>query len=688
MKLSEVVQSAPLKLSDVQSAPQPSTTGPLDGMSTADKFIAAIGQGMHSTAQGAEQLVAHYPWLVGPEAVVQSAFDPGWKDRIDTDVADSARMDRPLLNTSPGQWGSLAGSAALTAPIGGIGGGGAQSANWLGRAIQAIKAGAIGGAGAGAVTPVENANDFGTEKLKQIGEGSALGAVVGGGLKQAGEITGALANAAKLPFRMAAGKPVVEAAQEGAAPSPAKDFMTESDRLSQETGVPFTPGQSTGSKGLTTMEQKLRQSKDTADTVFAHDDQAAQALDDYINRMLNNTSKNARSPEETGDLVRTAIKNKIADIEGQRKTLADQQYGAIRQQIGGRPLIEPDNLRAALSDIATENGNIATPGAEALTRFANKTSDSGLGDVNSLMSLRSYLSKVAGGQAKISGEGVDRKVARDLLGAIDNDLDANAEKLGGPVGDMLRTANQNYRNFSGQIDYLKKSPLGKLLGEDVTGTMTGDDFNTIPPEKIVARVKAMTPSEVSVTKTMMQDASPEAWQAVKRRVIEDALEQSRNAAPSQGANTLAMQPTTFVRALQGNTPKGQAWAQSLLEPNELAQLRNAYDAALRLGDKTGYNFSGTGANLEGDVRRAATAAAAHSVTGLAALGASKLAGIMTNKQLAAAMVDPEGRNILLQLRTLGSGSNRSKQLAAQLAAITAEKEKNAPNAGGDTTENP
>jgi hypothetical protein len=665
--------------------PQESTPAPrvTDDMGLVERMLAGYGRGVTALGQGTKQLALHAGGaldLVDPKAVSD----------YDKDVATEAELyNRDLGQTGSGKFGNFVGQAVTTIPIGGIGG---KAAGVLASAGKT----ALQGGAAAALEPVEDVRqpttvadlvsgnepqgeDFLTAKLGQAATGAAMGAGGNVALRGAGALVEKAKNAATLPFRATAGKEVVDAAQKGAAASPAKDFIDESDALSKETGVQFTPGQSTGSKGLTTMEQKARQSARTSDQVFALDNTATKALDDYVTKVMNNTAKNAASPEQTGDLVRTAINSKVGKIEQARRAQADMDYGAVRQASGGQPIIQPDNLRTALADIKTEYGGAPTKAAQKFSAFADQVNKSDIDNVDKLLQLRRQMSRVAGGQDSISGENVDRKAATAILSAIDNDLDASAQRLGGTnVGDLLKTANANYRSASQQIDYLRKSPLGKLLGEEVTN---GDaSFNTIAPEKLIARLKSMTPSEVSTTRAMMQDQSAgtqfagslaDAWQQAKRTLIQDALDKARTAAPSSGANTLAMQPNAFVRALNGHTAQGKAWATAMFEPNELAQLNNAFRAAQRLGDKTGYNFSGTAAQLEADPTLLGAAGSA--LKGNFGTAAGKLSGaigkMLTSSRLAAAMADPNGRKALLQLERLPPGAAKARELTAYLATL-------------------
>ena len=82
-------------------------------------------------------------------------------------------------------------------------------------------------------------------------------------------------------------------------------------------------------------------------------------------------------------------------------------------------------------------------------------------DLPTLLKTRQFLSQVSGGQKLASGAsdqsiGQQKRIATQLLGAIDNDLDASADKLGGDVGAALKTANANYAQKSQQIEGIKR----------------------------------------------------------------------------------------------------------------------------------------------------------------------------------------------------------------------------------------
>jgi hypothetical protein len=125
---------------------------PLDDMSTTDKVLAGVGGAMMDTAQGAGQMVG----LVSPE-----------------DVAEKRRLDAPLLDTTEGKIGNVAGNVATFLPTAMIPG------------ANTMKGASLIGAGIGALQPATS-------------EGEVLSnAALGAGANAAGVKLGNMIGAAK-----------------------------------------------------------------------------------------------------------------------------------------------------------------------------------------------------------------------------------------------------------------------------------------------------------------------------------------------------------------------------------------------------------------------------------------------------------------------------------------------------------
>lgn len=133
------------------TTPEP-TYDPTEGMSTTDKVLAGVGKAMTDLGRGAGQMV-------------------GLVDRAD--VAESRRLDAPLMNTKAGAAGNFAGNVAMLAPTAMIPG-----------ANTVTGAGVIGAA-TGLLQPSTSTG----ETLKNIALGGAGGAV---GQKVANKLPGVI----------------------------------------------------------------------------------------------------------------------------------------------------------------------------------------------------------------------------------------------------------------------------------------------------------------------------------------------------------------------------------------------------------------------------------------------------------------------------------------------------------------
>lgn len=631
---------------------------PTAGMSIGQKLLAGIGQGMTDAYQGANQLGTHLPGFLTTALVpsISPQMLEAAKEQADKDAKDKAQIDKPLLATGAGKVGNLVGNLAATAPLMGVGAG-ADAAGFLPRLAQAAQVGATQGGLAAAVQPVTSDN-YDSTKLGQV----ATGAVLGGGLNAVG--AGGLAALKNLGTGAVgtALNTVNKAANKS-------EFAQEGEALAARTGIDLTPAQISGGKVQTQLENLARQSIFSRNQAFAADQQIAQQWKDYVGRTMDNISQSGGTAADIGQRVQGVVKNAVQNMTSARDAAAAQDYGQIRSLIQGKPAIVPANYMQTLGNLSQEYASGALPGGSDYSKLANAIGDmqaKGLqnADLGTMMQTRRYLSQVAGGQVKLAGDvgiGPQKRIATQLLGAIDQDLDASAQKIGGPIGDMLQQANARYRVASQQIEGLQNSALGKLVGQDFTDALGNGTFNKIPGEAVMQRFQGMTPSQIAATKAIMQANDPEAWQAVKRGVLESALTQAQAAAPSEGANAIAARPGVFVKAL-GDDQK----LSSMFEPGELSQIGDALSAAKRISDKTGANFSGTApaAEVMGMLHTAGSALYGNFMpaAGMAteAMGMRSVANVMANSQ---------GRAVIQRMAALPAGSNQFRELATKLAAI-------------------
>ena len=137
---------------------KPIAADPTEGMSTTNKVLAGIGKAMVDTARGAGQMVG----LVSRD-----------------DVAESRRLDKPLMNTTGGTVGNIIGNVAINAPLAFVPG------------ANSIAGGAAIGAASGLMQP--------SVSSAETAQNLALGGIAGGAVPAA--IRGAqIAKSAIDPF--------------------------------------------------------------------------------------------------------------------------------------------------------------------------------------------------------------------------------------------------------------------------------------------------------------------------------------------------------------------------------------------------------------------------------------------------------------------------------------------------------
>ena len=634
----------------------------VNDMGTTERFMAGMGQGMTSAVNSIEQLMANVPMLAGPLA---GAIPPGMAELTNQRANENARLDAPLLDTTAGQLGGIGGELVATLPAG-MGGKAVQGAGWLAKTLNAARIGAQGGAFAGAAQPVvgEDQQSFGANKAAQVGVGGSVGGLSGGTLNRAGALLENLvpSNAMATVTNYFGGK-----ANKGA-------LAREGEEIAKRTGIDLTPAQVNADPSMTMAENMARQSIFSRSMVAEGDKKRVGQLVEHLDRTLNGISKSGASPEIAGAQVQNAAKNVIKKIEDTRSKVAGEDFGRVEKLVNGAPVIKAQSFDNTLAKLIDEN-SVAPEGsgqaaiAKALESLRSKVSTPGEGGqltdlrVSDMLKTRRYLSQVSGGAATLAGatdKPMQKRAAAMLLEALDDDIEGSAGALGGEIGQALEKANGNYRAFSRQLESVEKSPLRTVLGEDLAGAVESGSFNTVAPEKVMSKLSGMTPTELGVTRRLLEKDNPEAWATFKRGYLESAIEKAKEMPASAGVNTPVMRPTQFVKNVGD-----QKRLEAIYSPQEVAEINAAVNAARRMGDSTGYNFSGTAPAQEalGLMNRVTTAGLRGiSEVGSMALGSRKLARLMN---------DNKGRAALLELSRLPTQSQRARELAAQISAIAA-----------------
>ena len=676
----------------VQAAPSPAAVPApraTDDMSGLDRFRAGIGKGLVDSAEGIAQ--AGIDSFSRPVAASRSAADAvvpagaykdllmGAYDRFLTPqkemrehVGERRALDQDLMDTGAGRLGGFTGAVAGSLPMGGIG----MAGRGVG-AARAIGQNALAGAFQGTLAPVVSDE----ERFKN----GALGAAFGGGLS-------------------AAGRGVMRAAEEAFPPNTLARMLNyfggkanktphaaESEALAQRTGIDFTPGMVSGGKAQTAVENMARQSVFTADTAFEADKRIAEQAIANVNRLMDRITPDGASGQAVGHRVQQTVDKAIDSVVERRDQTAAQQFGAIRRMVGDAKVVDYAATRRVLQDMIQENADVLGADPRRIRMQAQRMLDELSGKdgftLESARKSRSSYGKAARGQSNLLNN-VDRTVnqtfAKRMYAAISDDIDAAGVRLDEAAGfgqngivpqgvnaarpsELLKQANDEYRNHSDLLRLIQQSPMRRLLGDKVD--VDGFTQYSLPPEKVIESMGSMKPSELEQVRHFMERQEPEVWQQYKRLLVDDALAAAETAPTSSGANHVPFNASGFLRALGGDKPAKVDQLRAIFNPGEMAEVMDAMQAARRLGDKFGANFSGTGPYAEVSQASRSFVDALKNMSVSAAVGAASPA--LGLKGVARMMLNADGRRGLIELAQLPPGSKRANDLAAYLASVAA-----------------
>lgn len=657
----------------------------IDRTSFLENLVAGYGRSLPNLYQGAKQAyVDSVASLTGGAADVlgnlggetlgdlrrdAAGYFGGMSKDLQRETNQERRDSKALTSSVGGVLGGALGDIVNTAPL--------LPAGVAAKGASVYRAGgqaALGGAAQGAIQPVAQDGERLTNTL--------LGGAIGGGLAAAGR---GVMNAAEniLPQNITARAMNFFNKRANATP-----FADDGEALAQRTGIELTPGMVSGSKAQTGLENMARQSVFSADEAFKADEKIAEQAIANINRVMDRVSPDSVSPQAIGDRVQRSVDDAVRSVVDRRDAVAKEQFGAIRRMVGDAPVVDYAKTRQALKDMIAENTDVLGADARRVRTQAQRMLDDLSGkdgfSLDSARKSRSSYGAAARGQANLLSNvdrNVNRTFAKRMYAAISDDMDAAGQRLDEAAGfgqngimpeganvtrpsEMLQAANDEYRNHSDLLRKIEQSPLRRLLGDKVD--VDGFTSYSLPPEAVVQRIDAMKPSELAQVRYFMERNEPEVWGQYKRMIVEDALSAAQTAPASAGANTVPFNAGGFIRALGGDKPEKIEKLRATFDPSEMEEIMDALQAARRMGDKFGANFSGTGPYNEVLQASNGFIDAMRNVSLKA--GVATAAPIAGFNKVARMMVNSDGRKALIELSRLPPGSRKANDLAAYLAA--------------------
>lgn len=650
-----------------------------------DNFVAGYGRSLPNLAQGAKQ--AYIDSVAG---LTQGAADvlgdfggqtlgdarrgaATYFGDLSRDLRQKTNQERrdseALTRSGGGVLGGFLGDVINTAPLLPVG----VAARGAG-VTKAVGQAALGGSLQGAVQPVAKEG----ERL----DNTVLGGVLGGGLSALGRGAMTLGENV-LPQNVTA-----RALNFFNDRANSKPFAAEGEALAQRTGIDLTPGMVSGGRSQTAMENMARQSVFSADTAFQADERIANQAIANVERIMDRISPDSVSTQSIGQRVQESVDQAVKRVADRREAVAKEQYSAIRRMVGDAPIVDYAKTRQVLQDIIGENTDVLGADARRVRTQAQRMLDELSGkdgfSLDSARKSRSSYGAAARGQSNLLSNvdrNVNKTIAKRMYAAISEDIDSAGQRLDEAAGfgqngmvpagtnvmrpsEMLKAANDEYRNHTDLLRKIEQSPLRRLLGDKLD--VDGFTSYSLPLETVVNRINEMKPSELAQVRYFMEKNEPEVWGQYKRMIVEDALSAAQTAPASAGANHVPFNAGGFIRALGGDKVDKIERLKATFDPSEMSEIMDALQAARRMGDKFGTNFSGTGPY--GEVVQASNGfvdAFKNASVRAAAGTAAPIAGF---NKVARMMVDSNGRRALIELSRLPPGSRKANDLAAYLAA--------------------
>jgi len=500
--------------------------------------------------------------------------------------------------------------------------------------------------------------------------------------------------------------------------SAATPFAREGERLAQDTGIELTPGARTGNRFMTAMENTARQYSPTADRVQDVDIKIANQAIARVNTLADQISKNKGDPETLGNRIMGTVQAAARKLDDMRRSVADRDYAAVRDIAGDGKVIRLQSFADELGKIIDDYSNVAgsdaqkvvaqaraalgritgvieqgtptrtiqTPAGNGIRLYGSPTVSGTLDNtIDEALKTRSFYGQASRGGANVFEDiapNLQRRLSSRLFRAINEDFDNAADTLNGPLKQALSQANSNYKRASQSIEFLEKSALGKMVGDDlVDAAMTGTKVNTTSGEQIMQRISGMHPSVRRNSIDIISKWNPQLAQDIRAQVLRDALDQAAAIPPSaKGSSQVPISFNRFITALGSQKVSFDKNLESYgFTPKEIKDIRDTASAMLRQGDRTGTNFSNTEVmrqNMEvsqamGDTVRAGVtggfSALATGAIGRAVTLAGKRIGM---NRIVDAMASDEGRKAL---RTLSSPKASPQAVLAAFATIDPEQ---------------
>lgn len=491
--------------------------------------------------------------------------------------------------------------------------------------------------------------------------------------------------------------------------SEATPFAKEGERLATETGIDLTSGARTGNKQVLGLENAARQYGPIADRVQDIDVKIANQAIERVQKIADGISKSKTDPAALGTQIEDTVKGAARSLDTLRDSNAGRDYGALRSLAGDKPIIKLGNLVDELKALVGEYTNVAGSDAQKvvsqaqaainrLTGVTQQATPAGLlqgapgtplqpavaktvgtmdNTVSEALRSRRFYGKASKGAANVFEDiapDMNRTIGARLFSAVNKDFDQAALNSDGALRKALDTANNNFRKVSQSIEFLEKSALGKMVGEDIAdAAISGTKLSTTAGEAIVAKINSSHPSTRKAAIDILDRFNPQLTKDLRANLLRDALDAGMSIPPSsKGASQVPLSFSKFITALQGQKVGFDKQLASYgFSPKDIADIKTTVGAMMRAGDRTGFNFSGTqvqGQNME--IAGAIGSGVMGNLKGAATKGLAIAGKYIGLNRIADAMATQQGREAL---RTITSPKASPQAVIAAFETIDAQQ---------------
>lgn len=287
----------------------------------------------------------------------------------------------------------------------------------------------------------------------------------------------------------------------------------------------------------------------------------AQAGTVAVAKLADRISANPDSAEELGTKLSDTLTQTVQHYDQQRSAEAARDYGVVRELAKDKPVIKYSNTVQTLDKIISENEGVHSADSQKIYRQAVAMRNDMLSGgeaqtykIDPAMKTRRAWGQAARGTGNIFSDvdpNISRGYASRLFGAINQDF-RDASTTGTPYADALAKANKRYGDLSKSIDYVRKSALAKLVGDDVVdAAFTGAKATTKAPELLADRYTRLKPSEARTVTNILRKQNPSVLEDAKAYTLRNMLEKSSSNIPGE----LPMNFAKFIGQFKTVEPK-------------------------------------------------------------------------------------------------------------------------------------